>query len=94
MEHLYFIYFLTNKKKTVLYIGVTNSLARRVEQHQTKQVPGFTSKYNLTHLIFYESFSDIRDAIAREKQLKGWRREKKEELIATVNPDWNDVDVL
>lgn len=80
--------------KTVLYIGVTNDLAKRVEQHRSKQVPGFTSKYNLTHLIFFEAFTDVRDAISREKQLKGWRREKKEQLIAISNPEWNDVEII
>jgi putative endonuclease len=87
----YYVYILTNKTRTTVYIGVTNDLATRLDQHQGAEVKSFTKKYRLTKLVYYEIFSDIRDAIAREKQLKGWRREKKNALIATVNPQWVDL---
>src|SRR5690348_157181 len=74
-----------------LYIGVTNNLERRVYEHKQKLVPGFTSKYHLTQLVFYEETSDIHAAIAREKQLKGWVRTKKVALIKNMNPNWDDL---
>ena len=87
-----FIYFLTNKNKTTLYLGVTSNLIRRVQEHKNKYYPkSFTAKYNLTYLIFYELFSHIEDAIAREKQVKKWNRNKKEQLISTTNPNWVDL---
>ncbi len=86
----YYTYIMTNKSRT-LYTGVTNSLERRVSEHKQKLVPGFTSKYNITRLVYYEEFSDVRDAIAREKQIKGWLREKKIALIESVNPEWKDL---
>jgi putative endonuclease len=81
---------MTNASRT-LYIGVTNNLARRVQEHKRKLVPGFTSKYNMTQLAWYEHFTKPYDAISREKQLKGWRREKKLALIRSLNPDWADL---
>ena len=75
----------------VLYIGVTNDLARRVSEHQRKAVPGFTAKYRVSRLVYFESFTQVRDAIAREKQLKGWRREKKIALIEKANSAWRDL---
>jgi putative endonuclease len=79
----------------VLYIGVTNDLNRRVYQHKTKAHPdGFTARYNVTCLVHYEAFADIRDAIAREKQIKGWRRSKKVELIESANPEWKDLSLV
>jgi putative endonuclease len=86
----YFVYMLASKSG-VLYIGVTNDLARRIFEHRGKWVPGFTGKYNVNRLVHFESFGNIRDAIAREKQLKGWRREKKIALIETANPTWRDL---
>ena len=87
-----FIYFLTNKNKNTLYLGVTSNLIRRVQEHKNKFYPkSFTAKYNLTYLIFYELFSHIEDAIAREKQVKKWNRNKKEQLISTTNPNWVDL---
>jgi len=86
----YSVYILTNPSRT-LYVGVTNNLARRVQEHKQKLVPGFTSKYNITKLVWYEHFSSPYDAISREKQLKGWRREKKLALIRSLNPDWTDL---
>ena len=90
-EHQYYIYLLTNKSDTVMYIGVTNDIERRVYEHKTKMVPGFTEKYNVNKLVYFEETSDVRAAIAREKEIKKWRREKKNSLVVTVNPDWKDL---
>ena len=86
----YYVYILTNRSKT-LYVGVTNNLVSRVYQHKHKLVPGFTARYNLTRLAYYESTSDVDSAIAREKQIKGWLRRKKVALIESVNPGWEDL---
>lgn len=88
----YFIYILTNFYNTTLYIGVTNNLARRIFEHKHKLVAGFSGRYNLNKLIYYEEFNAIIDAIAREKQLKNWHREWKLNLIRQVNPQLNDLD--
>lgn len=86
------IYMMTNKNKTTLYTGVTSNLIQRVQEHRNKFYPkSFTAKYQLTYLVFYESFSSIGEAIAREKQVKKWGRHKKELLIATTNPQWLDL---
>jgi putative endonuclease len=90
MTKQYYVYIMTNRSGT-LYIGVTNDLVRRVHEHKSKNVEGFTKKYNLTLLVYYEAGADVRDAIAREKQLKGWRRSKKLALINSSNPTWNDL---
>lgn len=90
-RHQYFVYLLTNRWKNVLYTGVTNSLERRVWQHKNGAFPGFTKKYNCHFLVHYESFGDIQQAIAREKQIKNWPRVKKDALIATANPNWDDL---
>jgi len=82
---------MTNKYNTVLYTGVTNDLIRRVYEHKNKLVEGFTAKYNLTKLVYYEISKDVKEAINREKQIKGWKREKKEKLIKGFNPDWKDL---
>jgi putative endonuclease len=87
----YYVYFMTNRKNGVLYTGVTNDLRRRVYEHQNKVVPGFTSRYNLTQLVYYETTGDVTAAIAREKQIKSWRRSKKVALIVKENPDWRDL---
>ncbi|MDO8427443.1 MAG: GIY-YIG nuclease family protein [Deltaproteobacteria bacterium] len=87
---LYYVYMMTNRSKT-LYTGVTNNLERRVFEHKHKLVPGFTAKYNLGRLVFYEETTDIRSAIAREKQIKGWLRAKKVKLIEASNPGWQDL---
>jgi putative endonuclease len=84
---------VTNWNNKVLYTGVTNDLARRIYEHREKKVRGFTSRYNLKKLVFFESNTDINAAIAREKEIKGWVRSKKDALIATMNPDWNDLAV-
>lgn len=87
----YYIYLMTNKMNTALYIGVTNNLIKRVYEHKNKLADGFTSKYNITKLVYYETFEDIQTAIAREKQLKGGSRKKKIALIEEINPNWNDL---
>jgi len=89
MRH-YSVYIMTNRSRT-LYTGVTNDLQRRVYEHRQKMGSKFTSKYNITQLAYYENYSDIRDAIAREKQIKGWRRAKKIALIESTNPEWQDL---
>jgi putative endonuclease len=86
----YYVYIMTNKART-LYVGVTNNLERRVSQHKEKQIEGFTSRYALNQLAYYASTNDIREAIAREKQIKGWTRAKKIALIEEMNPDWDDL---
>jgi len=86
----YYVYIMTNRSKT-LYTGVTNDLIRRVCEHKNKIIDGFTKKYNITKLVFYEETNDIRTAIEREKQIKGWLRSKKIALIESVNPKWEDL---
>jgi putative endonuclease len=88
----YYVYIVSNEAKT-LYIGVTNNLERRIYEHKNKLLHGFTKKYNLTKLIYYEEATDIRDAIYREKQLKGWLRIKKIMLIEEQNPGWDDLSL-
>ena len=85
-----YVYIMSNAART-LYTGVTNNIERRVYEHKQKLNPGFTSRYNITRLVFVEEASDIRSAIAREKQIKGWLRSKKIALIESVNPDWQDL---
>ena len=86
----YYTYIMTNQRRT-LYTGVTNNLVRRVYEHRHKLLDGFTKRYNLTWLAHYEATSDVRSAIAREKEIKGWRRSKKVELIESANPQWKDL---
>lgn len=86
----YYVYILASKLRT-LYIGVTNDLPRRVWLHKAKVIKGFTSRYNVTRLVYFEETDDIGAAIHREKQLKGWRRSKKIALIETANPQWADL---
>ena len=85
------VYFMTNHNKTVIYIGVTSNLIKRVHQHKSKSLKGFTSKYNCDKLVYFETFSDIKQAIAREKQLKSGNRKRKEDLINSINPAWDDL---
>jgi len=89
----YFVYMVTNKGRTTLYIGITNSLKRRVSQHRQGEISGFSKRYNTNRLIYYEQYNDVRDAIAREKQLKGWSRNKKDALVYKTNPKWTDLAV-
>jgi len=86
----YFVYIMTNRSRT-LYTGVTNNLERRVQEHRSKLVPGFTQRYNITQLVYWEEYRDVRDAIAREKEIKGWLRNKKIALIEFMNPHWDDL---
>ncbi|MBE5747919.1 MAG: GIY-YIG nuclease family protein [Clostridiales bacterium] len=89
----YYVYILTNKTNKVLYIGITNDLARRVYQHKNKEVEGFTAKYNVDKLVYFETTTDVNAAIEREKVLKKWSRRKKDWLIALNNPSWEEISV-
>ena len=91
MHEQSYIYIMTNFRNTTLYIGVTNNLIRRVYEHKNKMIDGFTKRYNLNKVIYYEIFNDIKTAIEREKQLKNFSRQKKIDLIKSMNPDWNDL---
>ena len=87
----YFVYILTNKTNRVLYTGMTNNLQRRVFEHKNKLIEGFTKKYNLTKLVYFEEFVNVEDAISAEKKIKGWLRKKKIDLVSSENPAWNDL---
>ena len=90
-RHDYWVYMMSNKKRSTLYIGVTNNLLVRVGQHRRGEIPGFTRDYHCRCLVYCSHFRDIRDAIAWEKQLKGWRRSKKDALVERDNPHWKDL---
>ena len=90
-DHRYYVYLLTNWNNKVMYVGVTNNLERRIFEHKNKQVKGFTEKYNVNKLVYFEETHDVRAAIAREKEIKKWRREKKNNLVVAVNPEWKDL---
>ena len=87
---VYYVYFMSNESK-MLYAGVTGNLQHRVAQHKKKLIHGFTAQYNLFKLVYSEEFSDVREAIAREKQVKGWLRSRKVALVESENPTWNDL---
>ena len=87
----YYVYILASRKYGTLYIGVTNDLVRRVYEHRTKAVPGFTAKYGVNKLVLFEKFDDVVTAITREKELKKWRRDWKTRLIEEQNPNWDDL---
>lgn len=89
----YFVYILTNKANRALYIGVTNDLSRRMYEHKNALINGFTKKYHINKLVYNECFSTMKDAILREKQLKAWRREKKNALIESTNPSWDELSI-
>jgi putative endonuclease len=89
--HIYYTYILSNKNNTVLYTGVTNDLVKRCFQHKRKLIPGFTEKYNVDKLVYFEIYEFIELAIKREKQLKGYSRAKKIALVEKFNPGWNDL---
>ena len=93
MDRSFFVYIMTNPRKTVLYTGVTNNLPRRIHEHKGKLTPGFASRYNVTDLIYYEIAETAEAAIAREKQLKAGSRRRKIELINNINPTWRDLSV-
>lgn len=90
-EKIYFVYLLASKRNGTLYIGVTNNLARRVNEHKEKVVKGFTQRYDVSMLVYYEMHDDINEAIRREKQLKKWNRSWKLRLIEKYNPKWIDL---
>ncbi|MBW7887798.1 MAG: GIY-YIG nuclease family protein [Bacteroidetes bacterium] len=92
-EKKYFVYIMTNNSRT-LYTGVTGNLRRRIAEHKEMRIEGFTNRYRITKLIYVEEFSDIRYAIERETQIKSWRREKKLNLIASMNPNWDEINLL
>jgi putative endonuclease len=91
MNHQYYIYIMTNQHNKVLYTSVTNNLIRRIYEHKEKLVSGFTKRYNIDKLVYYEVFQDAYNAISREKQIKGGSRQKKIDLINRMNPDWKDL---
>ena len=86
----FYVYIMTNKSKT-LYTGVTNNLEQRVYEHKSKLIEGFTKKYNITKLVYYEMTDDVQSAIEREKQIKGWLRRRKIALVEAANPEWADL---
>ncbi|MFB6320893.1 GIY-YIG nuclease family protein [Saccharicrinis sp. FJH54] len=89
--HVYYVYILTSSRHAVLYVGMTNNLIRRTFEHKLGKTEGFTKKYKVNKLVYYELFYHVDDAINREKQIKKYNRKKKEELINSVNPDWKEL---
>ena len=90
-SHNYYVYLLTNWNNKVIYVGMTNDLQRRIYEHKNKSVRGFTSRYNVNKLVYFEHMTDVLLAIAREKEIKKWRREKKNRLVESMNPEWKDL---
>jgi len=93
LNNTYYVYLITNWNNQVMYVGVTNNLKRRIYEHKNKLVKGFTEKYNVSKLVYFEETNDINSAIAREKDIKKWRREKKNRLVVQMNPDWDDLSL-
>jgi putative endonuclease len=89
----YFVYMMTNRSRVVLYTGVTNSIERRLWYHGNTSGESFTKRYNIDRVVYYESYQHIRAAIARENEIKGWRREKKNDVVRSSNPKWEDLSV-
>ncbi len=89
---MYYVYIMTSKENTAVYIGITNDLRRRVYEHENETIKGYTSKYKVKKLVYYEVYSTAYEAIAREKQLKGWSRLKKNVLIESMNPEWKKLN--
>jgi len=87
----YYVYILTNKSDHVMYVGVTNDLYRRLYEHRNDLVDGFTKRYRVHKLVYFEQTGDVHSALAREKEIKGWRRSKKNALVETLNPQWLDL---
>jgi len=87
----YYVYILASRRDGAIYVGITNDLVRRVYEHRIKAVPGFTTKYNITRLVWFEIYDDPVSAISREKELKKWKRDWKVQLIEKDNPDWDDL---
>lgn len=93
MGKAYYVYLLTNWNNKVMYVGVTSNLERRIYEHKNKLVEGFTQKYNVDKLVCFETTNDVIAALEREKQIKKWRREKKNQLVIGMNPEWNDLSL-
>ncbi len=93
MSKDYYVYVLTNDNNNVMYIGITNDLKRRVYEHKSNTIEGFTKKYHVHKLVYYEITTDVNSAIAREKQLKKWKRAKKNALVETLNPKWKELTI-
>ena len=93
MHNTYYVYIMSNTSNTTIYIGVTNNIERRVTEHKLGLIPGFTQKYNCTKLVYYETYSDINQAIEREKKLKKMEKGKKDWIISTLNPEKNDLSI-
>ena len=91
MTKQYWVYIVTNENRSTLYIGMTNNLERRLSEHRLGEVDGFTKRYHVKYLMYFEDFSNVQDAITREKQLKKWKRTWKNELIEVDNPNWMDL---
>ena len=91
MNKTYYVYLITNWNNKVLYIGVTNNLERRLYEHKNKLIKGYTEKYNINKLVYFEQTNDIESAITREKEIKKWRREKKNSLVESANKQWEDL---
>jgi len=92
-DQKYYVYILTNKSNTVMYVGMTNNLARRFFEHKNKLYDGFTKKYNVEKLVYFEESNQVDVVLNREKEIKKWRREKKNKLVETMNPNWIDLGV-
>ena len=91
MSKIYYVYLITNWNDNVMYVGVTNNLERRIYEHKHKLVEGFSAKYNVNKLVYFEETPDVNTALAREKEIKKWRREKKNALVQNSNPTWQDL---
>ena len=89
----YYVYFLTNRTDSVLYVGVTNDLRRRLFEHQNELADGFTKRYHVHKLVYFETTTDVKAAIEREKQIKSWSRARKNDLVETMNPKWEDLSL-
>jgi putative endonuclease len=90
-EKRYYVYLMTNWNHRVMYVGVTNDIMRRLDEHKNKLIKGFTEKYNINKLVYFEETANVYSAIAREKEIKKWRRQKKNALVQSVNPEWSDL---
>ncbi|MBK9081843.1 MAG: GIY-YIG nuclease family protein [Rhizobiales bacterium] len=94
MDRTYFVYVIASKRNGTLYIGVTSDLARRMEQHKARVGAGFAARHGVDRLVYFERFSEVNEAIAREKQLKGWNRAWKVSMIERGNPEWREIDTF
>ncbi len=90
----YYVYILANKTNSTIYVGVTNNLVRRVYEHKNELIDGFTKKYHIHKLVYYEETSDVYSALTREKQIKSWSRQRKNNLINTLNSTWQEIDIF